>query len=242
MKRPSEGGLEAVLIKRLAHYMLELSPRHRGTGFPRSIRHSCAAGLRQHGPACSPGEKSGNFDFILGDKSHLESTDLAFSGELVIGKSKQVAATAKEGKLTSLDELTGQAVTRIAIADSKMRFTVACRYRIFHLLGHLRAGAAETVGGRHGVAGAPYVVSGEVDVGFINLTEAMAIASKVGRLLSVDESLYLLILIVAKRMQQMSASQGSRYRSSSSCKRRRLGYNSMGCSDRRQQSVTKPTA
>lgn len=124
MKRPSEGGLEAVLIKRLAHYMLELSPRHRGTGFPRSIRHSCAAGLRQHGPACSPGEKSGNFDFILGDKSHLESTDLAFSGELVIGKRKQVAATAKEGKLTSQDELTGQAVTRIAIADSKMRFTV----------------------------------------------------------------------------------------------------------------------
>jgi molybdate transport system substrate-binding protein len=47
-----------------------------------------------------------------------------------------------------------------------------------------------------------YVVSGEVDIGFINLTEAMAIAPKVGRLLPVDENLYSPILIVAKRMQQ----------------------------------------
>ena len=47
-----------------------------------------------------------------------------------------------------------------------------------------------------------YVISGEVDIGFINQTEAMALEHKIGQLLPVDESLYSPILIVAKRLQQ----------------------------------------
>lgn len=184
-----------------------------GAGYRRLVEQTCAAfsahsGIQVQqvfgnmGQLVPQVKESGNFDFILGDKSHLDSTDLAFSGELIIGKGKLIAATARESKLTSLDELIGQGVTRIAIADSKKA-----------IYGH----AATEYLTRKGIWGqlqpkllvvgtvpqvTAYVVSGEVDVGFINQTEALAIASKVGRLLPVDESLYTPILIVAKRMQQ----------------------------------------
>lgn len=184
-----------------------------GAGYKRLVEQTCAAFSAQSGiqvqqvfgnmgQLVPQVKESGNFDFILGDKSHLESTNLSFSGELVIGKGKLVAATAKESKIISLDELTGEAVTRIAIADSKKAIYghAATEYLT-------RKGLWEQVQPKLLVVGTvpqvtAYVVSGEVDIGFINLTEAMAIAPKVGRLLPVDENLYSPILIVAKRMQQ----------------------------------------
>jgi molybdate transport system substrate-binding protein len=101
-----------------------------GAGYKRLVEQTCAAFPAQSGiqvqqvfgnmgQLVPQVKESDKFDFILGDKSHLDSTDLAFSGERVIGKGKLVAATPKESKITSLDELTGEAVTRIAIADSK---------------------------------------------------------------------------------------------------------------------------
>ncbi len=184
-----------------------------GAGYKRLVEQACAAFTTQSGiqvqqvfgnmgQIVPQVKESGNFDFILGDKSHLETTDLAFSGELVIGRGKLVAVTAKESKLTSLDQLTDAAVTRIAVADSKKA-----------IYGHAaaefltRKGILDQVQPKLLVAGTvpqvtAYVVSGEVDVGFVNLTEAMAVESKVGRVLPVDETLYSPVLIVAKRMQQ----------------------------------------
>ncbi len=147
-------------------------------------------------------KEGGNFDFILGDKSHLESTDLAFSGEYVLGKGRLVAVVAKGSAITSLDQLTDPSVSRIAIADSKKAIYghAATEYLT-------RKGLWEKIQPKLLVVGtvpqvSAYVISGEVDIGFINQTEAMALEHKIGQLLPVDESLYSPILIVAKRLQQ----------------------------------------
>ena len=68
-----------------------------GAGYKRLGEQACAAFTAQSGiqvqqvfgnmgQIVPQVKENGNFDFILGDKSHLETTDLAFSGELVIGK------------------------------------------------------------------------------------------------------------------------------------------------------------
>lgn len=147
-------------------------------------------------------KEGGNFDFVLGDKSHLESTDLAFSGEYVLGKGKLVAVVAKGSAIASLKDLTSQSASRIAIADSKKAIYghAATEYLT-------KTGVWDQIQPKLLIVGtvpqvSAYVVSGEVDIGFINLTEALAIEQKIGRMLPVDEGLYSPVLIVAKRLQQ----------------------------------------
>jgi len=184
-----------------------------GAGYKRLVEQLCTAytaktGVQVQeifgnmGQVTAQAKESGTVDFIMGDKSYLDTTTLSYAGEYVIGKGKLIAAVAKGVNIKSLDDLTGQTVTRIAIADSKKA-----------IFGHAaaefltRKGLWEQVQPKLLVVGTvpqitAYVVSGEVDIGFINLTEAMAIEGKVGLLLPVDENLYSPILIVAKRLQQ----------------------------------------
>ena len=83
-----------------------------GAGYKRLVEEACAAFTAQTsipvqqvfgnmGQIVPQAKESGSFDFILGDKSHLETTDLVFSGEQVIGKGKLVVS------YNSIDELEG---------------------------------------------------------------------------------------------------------------------------------------
>ena len=192
-----------------------------GAGYKRLVEQLCTAYTAQSGlqvqqifgnmgQVTAQAKESGAINFIIGDKSYLDTTDLAFSGEYVIGKGKLVAAVAKGIAVKSLDELAGQIVTRIAIADSKKAiFGHAATEFLTH-----NKGFWEKVQPKLLIVGTvpqvtAYVVSGEVDIGFINLTEAMAVEQKVGLLLPVDESLYSPILIVAKRMQQSQTTKSA---------------------------------
>lgn len=184
-----------------------------GAGYKRLVQQLCTAFSAQSGMETQQvfgnmGQivvqvrEGGDFDFILGDKSHLEAAKLAFAGEHIIGKGKLVAAVAKGSALTRLDELAQPAVSRVAMADAKKAIygQAAAEYLA-------NSGMDEKIQSKLLVVGtvpqvSAYVVSGEVDVGFINQTEAMAIESKVARLLPVEEDLYSPILIVAYRLEQ----------------------------------------
>ena len=184
-----------------------------GAGYKRLVEEACAAFTAKTsipvqqvfgnmGQIVPQAKESGNFDFLLGDKSHLETTDLAFSGEQVIGKGKLVVAVAKGSKVQNLDELSSSLLTRIAMPDSKKAIYghAATEYLQRKGLWESLQPKLLTVGTVPQVSA--YVVSGEVDMGFINLTEAMAIESKVATIIPVDEQFYSPILIVAKRLQQ----------------------------------------
>lgn len=154
-------------------------------------------------------KEGGDFDFVLGDKTHLESTDLTFAGEYVLGKGKLVAVVAQGSKIGSLDDLTSAGVSRIAIADSKKAIYghAATEYLINKGLWEQLQPKLLVVGTVPQVTA--YVVSGEVDIGFINLTDALAIEQKVEHVLPIDEQLYSPILIVAKRLQQSPHTQAA---------------------------------
>lgn len=184
-----------------------------GAGYKRLVEEACAAftaktsiPVRQvfgnMGQIVPQAREGGNFDFLLGDKSHLEAADLAFSSEQVIGKGQLVVAVAKDSKVQNLEEITGPMLTRIAIPDAKKAIYGQAASEYLH-----RKGLWDALQPKLLIVGtvpqvSAYVVSGEVDMGFINLTEAMAIKSKVATVIAVDEQLYSPILIVAKRLQQ----------------------------------------
>jgi molybdate transport system substrate-binding protein len=161
------------------------------------------------GQLIAQAQESGAFDFILGDKIYLDATALSFSEEYVIGNGKLVAAVAKDVTITTLDDLTNAAVTRIAIADSKKAIFGHAATEFF-----TNKGIWEQIQPKLLIVGTvpqvtAYVISSEVDIGFINLTEALAIKEKVGLLIPVDEKLYTPILIVAKRLKQSPNGKGA---------------------------------
>ncbi len=161
------------------------------------------------GQVTAQAQESGAVDFIMGDKSYLDATNLSFSEEYIIGYGKLIAVVAKGVNIKSLDNLTDKAVTRIALPDSKK--AIYGRAATEYLT---NKGILEKIQSKLLVVGtvpqvSAYVISGEVDVGFINLTEALNIKDKVGRLIPVDETLYSPILIVAKRLQQSRSNQAA---------------------------------
>ncbi len=184
-----------------------------GAGYKRLVQEICTAFTAQSGikvqlvfgnmgQIVPQVREGGDFDFILGDKSHLEAANLAFAGEHVLGKGRLVAAVAKGSSLMGLNGLTDPAVSRIAIADAKKAIYGRAAAEYF-----ANSGLEEKIQDKVLVVGtvpqvSAYVISGEVDVGFINLTEALAIEGKIARLLPVDEQLYSPVLIVAYRLQQ----------------------------------------
>jgi len=184
-----------------------------GAGYKRLVEQLCTAftaktGLPVEqifgnmGQITAQAKESSAIDFIMGDKSFLDATTLSFSEEHTIGKGKLIAAVAKGVNIKSLDELSDPAVTRIAQADSKKAIYGLAATEFF-----TNKGIGEKIQAKLLVVGTvpqvtAYVVSGEVDIGFINMTEALAIKEKVGLLIPVDEKLYSAILIVAKRLKQ----------------------------------------
>ena len=147
-------------------------------------------------------KESGSFDFLLGDERHLAKADLTFAGDYPIGKGKLVAAVAKGSMLTNLSELSKESITRIAMPDPKKAIYGYAANEYLHNSGlwtplHKKLLIVGTV-----PQVSTYLLSGEVDVGFINMTEAMALESKVGKLIMVDEALYSPILILAKRLEK----------------------------------------
>ena len=162
------------------------------------------------GQVTAQAKESGEFDFIIGDKAFLDTSDLPFADEYIIGKGRLVAAVARGVDMHTLDDLTNAAVSRIAIPDTgKAVFGHAAREFL------VKKGIWEQIEPKLIVVGtvpqvSAYVISGEVDVGFINLTEAQAITNKIGRLLPVEDTLYSPVLIVARGMQKRPDNEATR--------------------------------
>jgi len=183
-----------------------------GAGYKRLVEELCTAysaktGVKTErlfgnmGQVTAQARESEAIDILIGDKKFLDATNLSFSGEQIIGKGRLVAAIARDSGITALDQLTAPAVERIAIPDTKKAiYGQAAREYL------TKAGIWEQVQPKLLVAGtvpqvSTYVLTGEVDVGFINLTEALAIKDKVGKITIIDEQLHTPILIVARHLK-----------------------------------------
>lgn len=165
------------------------------------------------GQISAQAKESGVVDLVIGDRKFLDKAGLEFAAEYAIGKGRPVLAVAKGCKaaawpgLKVLDAagakalLADPAVTRIALPDPKKAIYGRAATEFLE-----RSGLAGEVAGKLLTVGAvpqvsAYAASGEVDLGFINLTDGLAIQDKVAALIPLDESLFDPILIVGKALR-----------------------------------------
>jgi molybdate transport system substrate-binding protein len=142
-------------------------------------------------------KQGGEIAVVFGDHAYLSKVEgIDFASYLELGAGRLVVAWPTGGKLETPVELAEPRFARIAVPNPK-----AAIYGI--AASEFLAGsqlATQVKDRLQVVATVPqvsaYLISGEVDAGFINLTEALAIAPKIGGYREIDARLYTPIRIV----------------------------------------------
>jgi molybdate transport system substrate-binding protein len=149
------------------------------------------------GQTIAQAKNSGLVDCVIGDKRFLEDSDIELTAMHEVGRGRLVAAVAKGVELTDPKDIVRQDITRVAHPDPKKAIYGRAADEFLRNSGlHDQVAEKMLV-----VATVPqvssYVLSKEIDVGFINLTDALGIEDKVGAILPVDQQYYSPISIVA---------------------------------------------
>ena len=180
-----------------------------GAGYKRPIAELSAAFEKKTGhkveqiyghmaAVLSQAKQSGQVAVVFGDLSYLEKAEgISFAGFLPLGDGRLVVGWRKDMVMKSVDELVEPRFARIAMPDTK-----AAIYGIAAAEFLQRSGLESRVKDRlRVVATVPqvsaYLLTGEVDAGLFNLTEALAIKEKLGGHIEIDRKLYSPIRIVA---------------------------------------------
>lgn len=136
-------------------------------------------------------KQSGKVALILADLDFLQKTKaVEFAGFMPLGDGKLVLAYAKDKTLKSPEALTDAAIARVAMPDQKNAiYGIATT----EFLG--KSGLASRIKDKLMVVAtvpqvSAYLVSGDVDAGFINLTDALGIKDKIGGYLEIDPKSY----------------------------------------------------
>lgn len=138
----------------------------------------------------------GNVAFVVGEESFLKSSGLDFAAFHNLGEGILVIAFGSKVKLERPEDLLTPRVSKVAIPNEKRAiYGKAARefLRNAGLLDKLKDKLLE-------VSTVPqvsaYLISGEVEAGFINLTDALYIKDKIGGYVTPDKSLYSPIRLV----------------------------------------------
>lgn len=150
------------------------------------------------GVVTTQARNSGVVDIVIGDKSFFDGVKLPFASEFILGRGRLVLAVAKGVGAPSLDLIDSPTVKRIAFPDAKVAI-----YGIAATEYLKNSGKRDEVEGKLVQVGtvpqvSAYLMSGEVDLGFINRTDAMAIETKIAGFVEVPEKMYSPIYIVAR--------------------------------------------
>ncbi|WP_291325188.1 molybdate ABC transporter substrate-binding protein [Desulfovibrio sp. UCD-KL4C] len=143
---------------------------------------------------------SGAVDMVLGDANFLKKAKIPFKTTHKIGNGKLVVAFPKGSSFHTKADLLNDKVTRIAIPDTNRAIygKAALQYfkntKIYDKI-ESKLLIVATV-----PQSASYVVAGEVDYAFINLTHARKIAKSIGGYVLIDQKDYSPINIIIGQM------------------------------------------
>ncbi|NTW63811.1 MAG: molybdate ABC transporter substrate-binding protein [Chlorobiaceae bacterium] len=145
----------------------------------------------------SQAQMSGNVSIIFGDKSFFDQSAISFANYYPVGQGKLVLAWRKGLHVKRITDISDKRIARVGIPDEKKAIygRVAAEYLE-------KSGLSGAVKGKLLVVStvpqvSAYLVSGEIDAGFINITDAIGIQENIGGYLVADQSRYTPIHIQA---------------------------------------------
>ena len=141
---------------------------------------------------------SGEVCMVLGDRNYLVGkAKLPLSTEIELGRGKLVLAFAKGSKFSKVEDLDNPEAGRIALPDTSKAIYGKAGREFLTNTGRLPDIKSRLVE----VATVPqvfaYLTTGEVDMGFLNLTHAINVRAQLGGYVVVDEKDYSPIRIIA---------------------------------------------
>ncbi|MEA4858005.1 MAG: molybdate ABC transporter substrate-binding protein [Solidesulfovibrio sp.] len=149
------------------------------------------------GQVTTQAKAGGVIDVVVGEKGFLEAAGLSFAGTAPIGRGILVVAWPKGKTLAAPADIAKPEVKRLAMPDPQKAIYGKAAAEYLEKSGLAKAVADKLLV----VATVPqvttYVVSGEVDAGFINRTDVTGLGERIGGFLEVDPALYAPIEIVA---------------------------------------------
>lgn len=154
------------------------------------------------GQVTSQAKAGGVIDVVIGEKGFLESAGLSFAGSAEIGRGILVLAWPKGKTLTAATDVAKPEIKRLAMPDPKKAIYGRAASQFLKSAGLTQKVADKLLV----VATVPqvttYIVSGEVDAGFVNLTDVMGLGNSIGGFLKVDQPQYAPIVIVAETLSE----------------------------------------
>lgn len=162
------------------------------------------------GQVTTQAKAGGVIDVIIGEKGFLDKSGLKFAGSEVIGHGILCLAWPKGKKFSDAKEIAKPDVKRVAMPDAQKAIYGRAASQFLE-----KTGLDKTIKDKLlVVATVPqvttYVVSGEVDAGFVNRTDIMNVGDKIGGYLEVDPSLYAPIVIVAESLDGAKSAAGAK--------------------------------
>lgn len=143
----------------------------------------------------------GGIALLLGDKAYLsEKSGLVFIDYTDVGSGKPVLAYPKNKPLATLEDIATDKVGKIVMPQPQKAIYGIAAAQILD-----NSGLKEQVSSKiYEVATVPqaatYILTEEVDAGFINLTAALAHKDKIGGYIQIDPTLYAPIIITVGRL------------------------------------------
>lgn len=147
-----------------------------------------------------------DISLLIGDKKFFDGVE-GFKTKISqkIGDGKLVLIYPKEKSINNIKDLEKSDIKKISMPDAKKAIYGKAATQ---LIKNAKLNIANKM---LEVATVPqaasYVINGEVDCGFVNLSEALMIKDKIGGILQVDQNLYNKIEIVALELESCSKKQ-----------------------------------
>lgn len=145
-------------------------------------------------------KSGGVVDIFLGEKSFLAASGLKTTRVTELGRGRLVLAYPKGAKITSPKDLADPNIKRVAVPDPKKAIYGKAGMEFLANSGLLPSVKAKllTVGTVPQVS--TYLLSGEIDAGFLNLTDVLGLSSRIGGFLKLDEKMYSPLIIQAAQL------------------------------------------
>ncbi|NTW83126.1 MAG: molybdate ABC transporter substrate-binding protein [Chlorobiaceae bacterium] len=145
----------------------------------------------------SQAQMTGQISVLFGERSFFEQSGITFASHYPLGQGKLVLAWRKGLLIKKISDIKGSSVTKVAMPDDKKAVygKAAGEYLQKSGLGSDISGKLLVVSTVPQVSS--YLVTGEVDAGFINVTDAIGVQDNIGGYLPAEQSYYTPIFIQA---------------------------------------------